>query len=74
MLAHSLQQVAACKGRRPPFAHVLRPSRLIERRMSDMLEKLFAEYEEYRKRDKHPLPWDIWLKHKKKVRIKNDEA
>lgn len=47
---------------------------LIERRMSDMLEKLFAEYEEYRKRDKHPLPWDIWLKHKKKVRIKNDEA
>ena len=42
--------------------------------MSDMLEKLFAEYEEYRKRDKHPLPWDIWLKHKKKVRIKNDEA
>ena len=37
-------------------------------------EELIAEYAEYRKRDKHPLPWDIWLKHKKKVRIKNDEA
>ena len=37
-------------------------------------EELIAEYAEYRKRDKHPLPWDIWMKHKKKVRIKNDEA
>ena len=36
------------------------------------LEELIAEYAEYKRRDKHPLPWDIWLKHKKKVRIKND--
>lgn len=39
-----------------------------------MWEELIAEYAEYRERDKHHLPWDIWLKHKKKVRIKNDEA
>ena len=30
-------------------------------------EELYNEYEEYCKRDKHPLPYIIWLKHKKKV-------
>ena len=35
-------------------------------------EELITEYAEYRKRDKHSLPWDIWLKYKKKARIKNE--
>ena len=37
-----------------------------------MWEELFAEYKEYRKRDKHPLLWDIWLKHKKKAKVNNE--
>ena len=31
------------------------------------IEELYNEYEEYSKKDKHPLPYIIWLKHKKKV-------
>ena len=31
------------------------------------IEELYNEYEEYCKKDKHPLPYIIWIKHKKKV-------
>lgn len=38
---------------------------------------LYEEYMEYWANDKHPLPWDIWLKYKKrrdiKMRLPNPE-
>lgn len=31
-------------------------------------DKINTEYEEYRKNDKHYLPFIIWLTHKKKIK------
>ncbi len=37
--------------------------------MSDIEKQTIVdEYYEYEKRDKHPLPFIIWLKHKKKIK------